>query len=73
MELKDIIKFRRKQLRLTQKQLGDLIGVSSPTISRYESGEISPKRNPTNSGTGSHKNISENLSKTPCVYLYHGI
>ena len=40
MELKDLIKFRRKQLRLPQKQLGDLIGVSSPTIARYESGEI---------------------------------
>lgn len=40
MELKHIIKSRRKQLRLTQKQLADMIGVSSPTIARYESGEI---------------------------------
>ena len=40
MNLKDMIKIKRKQLGLTQVQLANKIGVSSPTIARYESGEI---------------------------------
>jgi len=35
-----IIKARRKQLRMTQGELGAKVGVTKSTISRYESGEI---------------------------------
>lgn len=34
------IKSRRKQLGLTQKQLGELVGLSEGSVSRYESGSI---------------------------------
>ena len=34
------IKLRRKQLGLTQKQLGELVELSEGSVSRYESGSI---------------------------------
>lgn len=34
------IKSRRKQLGLTQKQLGELVALSEGSVSRYESGSI---------------------------------
>lgn len=40
MEIKDIIKTRRKELGLTQRQVADRVGVSEATVSRWESGEI---------------------------------
>lgn len=40
MELKDIIKIRRDALGLTLQEIADYVGVSKPTIQRYESGEI---------------------------------
>lgn len=40
MEVKDLIKKRRLELDLTQDQLANMIGVSSSTITRYETGEI---------------------------------
>ena len=40
MELKDIIKTRRDELGLTMQDIADYVGVSKPTIQRYESGEI---------------------------------
>lgn len=40
MELKDIIKSRRTELNLTQKEVADYVGVSEATISRWESGNI---------------------------------
>lgn len=40
MEIKDLIKSRRIELGLTMKELGDAIGVSEATVSRYESGQI---------------------------------
>ena len=40
MEIKDLIKSRRIELRMTMKELGDAVGVSEATISRYESGQI---------------------------------
>ncbi len=40
MEMKDIIKPRREELNLTQKEVADFVGVSEATISRWESGEI---------------------------------
>ena len=40
MEIKDLIKSRRIDLGMTMKELGDAVGVSEATISRYESGQI---------------------------------
>lgn len=40
MDLKDIIKERRIELDLTQKEIADYVGVSEATISRWESGNI---------------------------------
>lgn len=40
MEIKDLIKRRRIELGMTMKELGDAVGVSEATISRYESGQI---------------------------------
>lgn len=40
MGLSDKIKARREELGLTLQEIGDYIGVSKPTVQRYESGEI---------------------------------
>ena len=40
MDIKDLIKSKRIELGLTMKELGDAVGVSEATISRYESGQI---------------------------------
>lgn len=40
MEFKDMINQRRTELNMTMEELAKLIGVSTPTIQRYESGEI---------------------------------
>ena len=40
MEMKNLIKNRREELGLTQKDVADYVGVSEATISRWESGEI---------------------------------
>lgn len=40
MEIKDIIKTRRKELGLTQRQVADRVGVSEATVSRWETGNI---------------------------------
>ena len=40
MDMKDIIKSRRIELNLTQKEVADYVGVSEATLSRWESGEI---------------------------------
>lgn len=44
MEVKDIIKKRRKEKHMTMKQLAEKVQVSEGTISRWESGEISNMR-----------------------------
>ncbi len=36
-----LIKERRKELKLTGEKLGELIGVSKQTISKYENGSVS--------------------------------
>ena len=44
MEFKDRLRMVRKEKGLTQKQLGELIGVGRTTISEYESGKIVPRQ-----------------------------
>lgn len=44
MEIKDILKSRRVELRLTQDDIANKIGVSKATVSRWESGNISNMR-----------------------------
>ena len=43
MELKDKIRLQRKSARLNQEKLSEIIGWSSKTIQRWESGERSPR------------------------------
>ncbi|MDU0989262.1 MAG: helix-turn-helix transcriptional regulator, partial [Enterococcus faecium] len=40
MDFKDKIKINREKLGYTLEELSKLVGVSAPTIQRYESGEI---------------------------------
>ena len=40
MAVQDIIKSRRKELKLTLKEVAERLHVSEGTVSRYESGEI---------------------------------
>ena len=40
MEFKDIFKERRQALKLSLKEIADAVGVSVPTVQRWESGEI---------------------------------
>ena len=40
MEIKDILKSRREELKITMKDLSIKVGVSESTISRWESGDI---------------------------------
>lgn len=36
----DVIKLRRQELGLTQKEVANLVGVTEATVSRWESGDI---------------------------------
>lgn len=40
MDFSKKVKSRRESLELTLKEIADIVGVSTPTISRYESGNI---------------------------------
>lgn len=40
--LKNTLRTRRQELGLMQSQLADLVGVTQQTISRWESGEVTP-------------------------------
>ena len=44
MEIKDILKNRRLELSLTLKDISEKVGVTIPTISRWESGDIANMR-----------------------------
>ncbi|HZJ90632.1 MAG TPA: helix-turn-helix domain-containing protein [Oscillospiraceae bacterium] len=44
MDVKDIIRNARLAKGLTMKEVADMVGVSEPTISRWESGEIENMR-----------------------------
>ena len=41
-DLGETIKTLRKQNKITQKKLGDMVGVSEGTVSKYESGIYTP-------------------------------
>lgn len=38
-----LIRFHRKRVGLTQKELGERAGIAEPTIRRYELGKLNPK------------------------------
>ena len=40
MKANDVIKLRRQELGLTQKEVANLVGVTEATVSRWESGDI---------------------------------
>ncbi len=40
MNINEIIKEKRKALSLTQEQLANQLGVSTPAVSKWESGEL---------------------------------
>lgn len=42
--LGELIRFRRKELKLTQEELGNLAGLNRLTISEYERGRVSYPR-----------------------------
>lgn len=42
--LGELIRFRRKELKLTQEELGNLAGLNRLTISEYERGQVSYPR-----------------------------
>jgi transcriptional regulator with XRE-family HTH domain len=44
--LSDEIRTRRKQLGLTQVELGEKLGVSGNTVARWERGEVTPDAPP---------------------------
>lgn len=44
MEIKDILKNRRLELNLTLRDISEKVGVTIPTISRWESGDIANMR-----------------------------
>lgn len=42
MEMKDVIREKRKELGLTQEQIADFLGVSTPAVNKWESGMTCP-------------------------------
>ena len=44
MELNERIKRIRKELKLTQKNFGESIGISGPSVAKLESGENNPSK-----------------------------
>lgn len=58
MEIKDILKSRRLELNLTLKDISEKVGVTIPTISRWESGDIANMRRDKIVGYAKALNIS---------------
>lgn len=61
MEMKDIIKTRRTELKLTLKEVADYVGVSEATLSRWESGNITNPRRDKIAALAKKLNISPSL------------
>ncbi len=38
MQMKDVIRRKRKELDLTQEQMAEYLGVSAPAVNKWESG-----------------------------------
>lgn len=54
MAIADKLKIKRKQLRLTQPEMADILGVDTTKYSRWETGEVKPS-------LGAITNISQKL------------
>lgn len=63
MEFKDKIKKRRIELKLTLEEVAKGVGVSTPTIQRYESGEIKNVRR------DKIKRLSDTLQVSPSYLM----
>lgn len=63
MELKDLIRIRRKELGLTLEQVGDACGVGKSTVSKWERGENS------NMSRTSIANLAKALNVSPLAIL----
>lgn len=61
MDTKDILKSKRKEFNLSQKEVADYVGVSEATVSRWESGNIA------NMGRDKIALLSEILKISPSV------
>ncbi len=59
MEIKDIIKIHRVKCNLTQKELGEMVGVSEATVCRWESGAIASLKQNKIKALAKALNISE--------------
>lgn len=42
MQMKDVIRRKRKELDLTQEQMAEYLGVSAPAVNKWESGATYP-------------------------------
>ena len=42
MQMKDVIRRKRKELDLTQEQMAEYLGVSTPAVNKWESGATYP-------------------------------
>ena len=74
MEIKDILKNRRLELNLTLKDISERVGVTIPTISRWESGDIANMRRDKIVSYAKALNISPAVimgweSQTSCEHL----
>lgn len=63
MDFKDKIKNRRLELGLTLEDIAKLVGVTAPTIQRYESGEIK------NVGKNKIKALADALNLSPSYLM----
>ncbi len=63
MDFKDKIKKRRLELGLTLEDIAKLVGVTAPTIQRYESGEIK------NVGKDKIKDLADALNLSPSYLM----
>ncbi len=66
MKTGDLIKQRRKELRLTMKEVADFVGVSEATVSRWETGNIA------NMGRDKIASLAEILKLSPSVIAGYG-
>lgn len=66
MKTNELIKQRRKELRLTMKDVANFVGVSEATVSRWESGDIA------NMGRDKIAALANILKLSPSVIAGYG-